>query len=94
MREPLILKYELMLRDLQLRILPRHAQPLTVQMQRGKPMMWALVDTTDPEVEEIAVYTIGTGQPFPPGADVATYLGTYLQGNGEFVWHVFWRRVK
>jgi hypothetical protein len=66
--------------------MPRGATVLTIQLQRGEPMMWALVDPDAPLVmREFAVQ--GTGWDIED--DSLAYVGTYQQYGGEFVWHLF-----
>jgi hypothetical protein len=67
--------------------MPRNADILCVQMQRGYPYLWALVDDAAPE-EKRHVAVIGTGWELPAGIGRSEYLGTY-QVDGGFVWHVF-----
>ena len=61
------------------------AEPLTVQMQDGRPCLWMRVPVVvrgDYQVHRF--YWVGTGQecPFP-----STYVGT-VQLDG-YVWHLF-----
>ena len=84
----IIYKYELSVHDEQRFHMPLGYQLLTVQIQRGKPCIWALVDTTFPDVP-VDLLTYGTGGPVPgrPGL----YAGTYQLENGGIVFHVFER---
>jgi hypothetical protein len=69
--------------------LPRGARILAVQMQRGTPNFWALVDPAAP-TERRAFRLFGTGHPIEPRPGLLMeghYLGT-IQDEG-FVWHVF-----
>lgn len=66
--------------------LPAGARILSVQMQAGRPQMWALVDPDaieSPTLRAIAVF--GTGSPIE--GDPGQYLATFQ--DGPFVWHVF-----
>ena len=61
---------------------------LTVQMNFGKPTLWALVDPVKPRIyRHIEMY--GTGAPIP--AEVGMYLGTvqYENAMGTYVYHFF-----
>lgn len=68
--------------------IPIGAEPLSVQMQNGLPVLWALVDEQDKRVS-YHIQVVGTGQP----ADVQErqYIGTFQQTmpGGLFVGHVF-----
>lgn len=67
--------------------MPEGAELLTVQVQRGCPCLWALVDS-DAEFKEIVnVWTCGTGGPV--SLEAKRYLGTYQVNSGKLVFHVF-----
>lgn len=57
-----VYKYPIPLRDDFQLLLPRGAAILDVQMQRGAPQLWALVDTSQPLVERV-FRLAGTGHP-------------------------------
>lgn len=64
--------------------MPRGSQGLTVQVQRGIPTLWALVDPNAPKTtHEFRI--VGTGRMFDPSG--MRYVGTFQDGN--FVWHVY-----
>lgn len=67
--------------------MPTGAQILSVQMQDGDMVMWALVDPQNPKEhrDDIRIYGTGFELLSSPGRHVAT-----LQ-DGPFVWHVFER---
>lgn len=69
--------------------LPKGAQILCVQVQHGRPYMWALVDPAAPMVARgIVVY--GTGFDVPRrNAAVEHYIGTVQLNDGGLVWHIF-----
>lgn len=68
--------------------MPQGAQILSVQMQDGRPQLWALVDTDKPMVQrDIAVY--GTGWDI---SNPGKYLGTFQ--DGQYVFHAFDRTVE
>lgn len=77
-----VFKYELTADTVDLE-LPRGAQLLTVQLQNGVPMLWALVDDSIAPIKRcIGVY--GTGHPVDvPGKYVATFQ------IDDLVFHVF-----
>lgn len=64
--------------------IPRGAEILSVQEQRGSVCLWALCDPDEPPVQRY-FSIVGTGHKFDPRA--RKYLGTAQ--IGEFVWHVF-----
>ena len=85
-----IWKYELQVTDEQTIAMPKDCDFLTVQVQNGKPCLWASVDSNSPEVDQ-KILTIGTGNPIPKDthADCTNYIGTYQLNGGRLVFHVF-----
>ena len=77
-----IYKYELRNQDASMK-LPKGAEILSVAIQDGRPMMWALVDP-DNVLEDRFISTVGTGWQVE---DSMKYICTYMEGY--FVWHVF-----
>ena len=77
-----IYKYELISQDVSMK-LPLGAEILTVQIQDGRPMLWALV-TPGNELVDRFISTVGTGWEVE---DNMKYICTYMEGY--FVWHVF-----
>lgn len=67
--------------------LPSGAQALTVQMQRGEPFLWALVDTSKPP-ERRVFDVFATGHSVPDDARFV-YVATFQMDDGALVWHVF-----
>jgi hypothetical protein len=63
----------------------KFAEILSVQVQNGTPVLWALVDT-DNAKDKITLAIIGTGNPFWP-IDYL-YIDTFQLSNG-LVFHVF-----
>lgn len=80
-----IWKYMLNLEDAQTLSIPRGAQFLSVDNQRGQLCLWALVAEAA-ELEERTIAVIGTGNPIPPGRSYR-FLGTAVIET--FAWHVF-----
>lgn len=79
-----IYKFPLGLAQWQQVRMPQDAQILTIQMQGGKPTLWARVDITrPPETYHIAM--VGTGE--ETNEEVGRYIATVQ--DGEFVWHFF-----
>lgn len=71
--------------------MPASAEVLTVQLQQGKPVLWALVNPTAPE-EARRFLIAGTGHDLPPGVSRRRYVGTFQIPDPVFgvtVWHVF-----
>lgn len=67
--------------------MPAQAKILTVQIQHGKPRLWALVDPNrSKELRRFQV--VGTGHPFEP-APTAHHIGSFQMHEGTFIFHVF-----
>lgn len=77
-----IYKYELRSQNPSMK-LPKGAEILTVQVQDGRPMLWALVDPEN-VLEDRFITTFGTGWEVEGNMK---YICTYMEGY--FVWHVF-----
>jgi hypothetical protein len=81
----IIYKYEIPLQDKSIVIpLPRHAKPLTVQLQGGTARMWVLLDKNAPVIPRY-FRVVGTGH--NEIADDMKYIGTW-QHLG-YVWHLW-----
>ncbi len=85
-----IWKFPLDLTDKQTLNMPQGAQALTVQMQRGQPCLWALVDQDAPR-EGLEVRIHGTGHPISDNLDGFTYMDTFQIQGGMLVFHAFTR---
>jgi len=81
-----IFKFPLQITDIQKINMPKDSTILTVQVQKGTPCLWALVDT-DKEAEERFIRIIGTGHPVPE--NILRYIGTFQVLEGTFIGHVF-----
>lgn len=79
-----IWKFPLEVEDKQSISLPEDAEVLSVQIQHGKPCLWALVIPDSPTKSRV-IEIFGTGTQIPEGN--RTYIGTVQMG--PFVWHVF-----
>lgn len=66
--------------------LPRGYTVLAVQMQNGRPCLWARVDPEAPQ-ERMTFFTHGTGHRISPEA--GEHVGTYQAYEGAVVFHVF-----
>lgn len=67
--------------------LPEGARILTVQMQYGRPCLWAQVDSTAPLTTR-TFRIVGTGHPVPDGC-LLHYLGTFQMDGGTLVFHLY-----
>lgn len=66
--------------------IPSGAQFLDIQVQKGTPMIWVLVDPTAPKINmNVSIY--GTGHPMPD--DPGRYIGTFQVQGGDLVFHAF-----
>jgi hypothetical protein len=65
--------------------LPAGAQVLSVGMQQGQLMVWALVDASQPLVDTLASFR--TGDPMPP--EPGRYINTFLMEEQLYELHVF-----
>jgi hypothetical protein len=80
-----VYKYSLRVDDEQVVLLPRDAELLTIQVQHGQPVLWALVDPT--RIEEPRKISIrGTGHDAP---GVGRYISTFQMYGGELAFHAF-----
>ena len=66
--------------------IPKEAKILSIDSQHSKPCLWVLVDD-GAEKETRRFRIVGTGQEID--FDYSKYVGTWLQDNGTFVWHLF-----
>jgi hypothetical protein len=82
-----IYKYELEVTDRQKVMMHKKAELLSVGIQHGKVVLWALIDGDNPIIER-EIHTVGTGHivNVPYGTK---YVGTYMLEDGYFVGHVF-----
>jgi hypothetical protein len=84
-----IWKFELELRDEQEILMPLEAKPLHVDVQYGKPYIWALVDPEE-GLSNYAFYIFGTGHSLLAGIEnEISYLGTFMMLHESMVFHVF-----
>lgn len=82
-------KYRVGLSDLFAVEMPRGAQILDVQVQRGTPQMWALVDPAAP-IERRQFRLVGTGHHFKLFEDQQPkHVGTFQLDSGALVFHLF-----
>jgi hypothetical protein len=80
-----VFKYPVSLTDTFTVSMPELSTMLTIQMQNGKPYMWALVDPESSLVER-RFRLAGTGHPIN---ERVGYVGTFQLGGGSMVFHLF-----
>jgi hypothetical protein len=81
-----IWKFELQKERTQLLKMPKKSEIMDIQMQNGKPVMWALVDPETDEIE-VKINMYGTGWDTHQSSIKDEYLSTVQ--DGELVWHFF-----
>ena len=80
-------KFSLAIDDRQVLRMPVNAQILSVQAQKGSPVLWAIVDYETDVIEERIFITHGTGHSV--SEEAGAYIGTYQLRDGDLVFHVF-----
>ncbi len=82
-----IFKYNLTVEGDFTLVMPKDAQILTIQLQGGDPVLWAIVN---PKKEAIVrkFRTIGTGHDIT-NLESLSYIGTYQQYEGQLICHLF-----
>jgi len=83
-----VYKYKLQIGGEQQIELPIDAEILTVQVQRGKLCLWALVDTESVVKVTHRFYVYGTGHNVHDD-EHKKYIGTFQLADGDLVFHVF-----
>ena len=82
-----IYKYPVEFADVQKIYLPIGAQILSVQVQDGKPYIWACINP-EVEIEPRQFRLYGTGQDIE-GELVLKFVGTFQLLGGRLVYHLF-----
>lgn len=59
---------------------------LSVDVQRGQPVAWAVVDTDRPQ-ESHTLHVRGTGHPMT--GEEGNFLGTIQLDDGSLIFHIF-----
>lgn len=80
-----IYKYDILIQDSFSIWLPSGAEVLTVQVQAGKPVLWAIVDPAEP-LSPHGFEMRGTGHPL---GEVGEYIATFQLPDMGLVFHVF-----
>ena len=89
MADLVIWKFPVALEDKFSISIPSGAQILTLQLQRGRPQMWVLVNPEAPP-EQRTFHIVGTGHRYSARTlSLWRYRGTFQMQDGAFVWHVF-----
>jgi hypothetical protein len=66
--------------------MPVGSRPLSVQMQNGQPVLWAIVDIANDKA--IARFHVaGTGHDLPD--NIGRFIDTFQMEDGALVFHVF-----
>ena len=65
-------------------------QVLDVQIQRGKIVVWCIIDE---ELPKDCIYFDICGTGWNVDRDLGTYIGT-VQDDNCYVWHVFYEKIK
>lgn len=69
-------------------MLPKGAQVLSVQTQKGKPCFWALVDPDEKQSDFRKFRLAGTGHPIET-ENLRGFIGTFQLLNGDLIFHLF-----
>ena len=77
--------------------MPKFAKPLCVQVQRGEPYIWAMIDPAQ-SLEDTEIRVVATGELLESKSilgswdffEAAKYLGTF-QLFGALVFHIYYR---
>lgn len=86
-----IYKYPIQVITENLVIMPKGADILTVQVQKGIPFIWALVDKEQENQETKIIEVFGTGHDIHELMHRQTrkYIDTFQLHQGELIFHVF-----
>lgn len=84
----IVYKYELPIADRCMIRMHEEAEILCVQVQNGKPCIWALVDT-DNHLYDYEFRIAGTGHDLALEPGEGEYVGTFQLASGALVFHVF-----
>lgn len=82
-----IWKYWLDVAEEQDLVVPLGAQPLTVQLQQGRPMLWAVVAPDASRAPTLTIFCRSTNQAMT-GRE-GQHLGTVQMPDGDGVYHYF-----
>lgn len=82
-----VFKYEVPITDQFVIDMPEGGEILDVQVQRGVPSIWALVNDSEKVVER-KFRLVGTGHPIITECPMI-YVGTFQIEGGNLVFHLF-----
>ena len=85
-----IYKYPIPIEDKITLTLPVNSDILTVQIQKGEPVVYALVGTVLKMERDRKLELYGTGMEVPENR---IYIGTFQMLNGALVYHLFENNV-
>jgi hypothetical protein len=83
-----VFKYKIKIKDYFSLVFPQGARILSVQVQYGKPQLWALVNPHN-TVETRNFLLIDTGEQIENNLERLDYIGTFQLDDGEYVGHLF-----
>lgn len=83
-----VYKYHLDIQDEVSVMMPKGARVLSVQVQDGRPCLWAAVDPIQIELEKRTFRIAGTGHPIADDV-IDGFVGTIQMLDGRLVFHVF-----
>ena len=69
--------------------LPVNAKPLAVQVRRGTPQMWVLLDKDETIHANRKFRVAGTGHPISEPMESLQHIDTFQLFNGNLIFHVF-----
>lgn len=84
-----VFKYDVPIEDRFTLSLPRHAKVLSLQTQRDRPHIWALVDPEESAMMDREYRLAGTGHPIEEREDSLHYIGTCQMMSATLVLHLF-----
>lgn len=79
-------KYPFAIQDEFQLVIPAASQILFVELQRGVPCIWALVNDGFPK-ETKTLFIYGTGHPIERPLNTIEHVASFQQD--DFVWHLF-----
>ena len=82
-----IWKYEIPFKNEFTLQMPKGAELISVANQNEMGCLWAFVDPNE-DIEDVNFCLYGTGYEIE-NPNILSYLGSFQQYNGRFVWHLF-----
>ena len=86
-----ILKYELKGLDEQAIIMPKGSVVICAKVQFNVPVIYAITDAKEKEMEAKAFTVFGTGHDIDVNMTSWQYLDTIMTHNDNLVWHIFYK---